>query len=298
MKLLFILIIAIFCFPFVSYSANNAGAFIEKGIQARAAAMGMSQVSIAHNSDTVYWNPALMAFSSISEICLMETNAYETQFFSLQGLFRILNQPIGIALINAYMNGIEETALNTFSGRYDFTGNILSYHATALYLGSSYQLLDLLSIGGTIKYLQESSTNYRAFGIGLDIGIAYLFKQQFMFGATAQNIIKPTMKRSLSADPIDTVPTVIKLGASTTFFDDRLLTSFDLNVYYQRSIQANLGLEYRFNQSLSVRSGFNNDEFGLGVGLNLDSFILDFSWNNPRLFYLDDIYKISFAYQF
>lgn len=298
MKQLLITLFLSICFPLNLYCSDNAGAFIEKGIQAKASAMGMSQVSIAQNSDAVYWNPALISFSKNQEIRLMGTKAYETQYLSAQGLFRILGHPFGIALINAYIDGIQETRASSTPGRYTFSGNNLDYGAYAAYFSSSLQVIEKLSIGTSVKWIQEKAAGYKATGVGVDIGIAYLPFKNVSFGANIQNLIKPSMRWNTPSNNIDTIPTNIKVGGSVKFLDDMLLTSFDLNFRNNRKIKPNIGLEYWLSNHLPIRIGFDHDELSLGLGLHLESIVIDFSWKNPSLAYIDDVYKISFGYGF
>ena len=297
MNLFSILLLFIFSFPFLVYGSNNAGAFIENGIQARASGMGMSHVSIAQNSDAIYWNPALLSFSTSPEVRFMGAKAYETHYVSMQGLFTIMGHPIGVGIINAYMDDIKETTYDATTSRYRVSGNTLFYNATASYLASSFHILDSLSIGTSLKYLQERVDHYQTFGIGLDVGMAYILGEHITLGANVQNLIQPSMKRSLSSATIDTVPTLFKLGGSASFFYDRLLTSMDLNLRKNRTAKITMGLEYWLTKPFAIRVGLNKDIMSLGLGLHLDSLMIDFAWNKPAAFYLEDIYKISFAYQ-
>lgn len=279
-------------------ASDNAGAFLEKSIQARASAMGMSHVSLAAGSDAIYWNPSLLSKQSKSEIKVMQTKAFETQYISIQTLFKVLNVPVGMSYTNAYLGGIKETVESSTSGRYTFTGSELDYAAHALFLSTGASINKKLSIGASAKWIREIGAGYQATGLGVDVGVSFSITDQIKIGGNAQNLLRPSMQWDTPSKNIDTVPTNIKVGGSLISLNDTLLTSVDFNFKKNRDVKMNFGAEYKLSPYLPIRAGLDGSELTLGLGLVLNRFIIDFSWKNPSSAYVEDIYKISIGYQF
>jgi hypothetical protein len=292
------LLMIMFCTSAINAS-DNAGAFIEKGLSARASAMGMSYVSSAKNSDAVYWNPAGLADSDSSyEIIGMGTRAFETQYTSIQGSFGLLGLNWGLAYVGAGIDGIEETVENINTGRGQGTGNNLSYDAVAYYMSTAKKITNDIFLGITAKYIQEREAGYTANGAGLDVGAIYKPVDWISFGTNLQNLIAPSMEWNTPSKNVDRIPLNIKTGVSFSLLNDSLIAGADLNFRNNRTTKLSLGAEYWLNPNLALRGGFDHGELCLGTGLYLAGFILDFSWINPRLDIVEDVYRVSIGYRF
>jgi hypothetical protein len=293
-----LLVMIMFCVSSIKAS-DNAGAFIEKGLSARASAMGMSYVSFAKYSDAVYWNPAGLANSDCGyEIIGMGTSVFETQYTSLQGSFDLFGLNWGLAYVGAGIAGIEETIENTNTGRGQGTGNNLSYDASAYYMSTAKKITNDIFLGVTAKYIQERAAGYKANGAGLDIGVLYKPIDWISFGTNLQNIVAPSMEWNTPSKNVDRIPLNIKTGVSLSLLNDSLLAGVDLNFRNNRTTKLSLGAEYWLSPSLALRGGFDQGELCLGTGLYLSGFILDFSWMNPSLDVVEDIYRVSIGYRF
>jgi hypothetical protein len=297
-KIVFSLVTIIFCVSSVTAS-DNAGAFIERGLSARASAMGMSYVSSAKNSDAVYWNPAGLANSgSDTEFIGMGTKAFETQYTSLQGAFNFFGLNWGVAYVGAGIDGIEETIEDANTGRGQGTGNNLSYDAAAYYMATAKKITNDIFLGVTAKYIQEREAGYKANGAGLDVGVLYTPVDWVSFGTNLQNIIAPSMEWNTPSKNVDRIPLNIKTGVSFSLLNDSLLAGVDLNFRNNRTTKLSLGAEYWLSPNLALRGGFDQGELCLGTGLYLSGFILDFSWMNPSLDVVEDVYRVSVGYRF
>jgi len=257
------------------YSSDNAGAFLEKGIHARASAMGLSQVSIAENSDAIYWNPAFIPLAKKTEIQVMGTKAFETRYTSIQSLFYLFGHPFGVSFTNAYVEGIQETKMGSNQGRYTFSGNTLDYNADAIYFSTGIKILQNFSAGTSVKIVQEKAAGFRANGIGADIGAAFFPSEEISLGMNIQNLIKPVLQWDTPSKSVDTIPTNFKIGGSINFFNKSLITSLDFNFRNNRKTEVNFGVEYWLNRYFPLRAGLDHNELSLGIGLNLYPFVCD-----------------------
>jgi len=260
--------------------------------------MGLSHVSLAKDSDAIFWNSALIPYSNTAEIKAMGTKAFETRYFSIQSIFHVLGHPFGISLMNAYVGDIKETSPGSTPGRYAFSGNTLDYNATALFFSSGKTVLNNLNIGTSLKWLQEKAAGYEANGIGADVGIVIIPFDHLTLGMNIQNLIQPTLKWNTPSGNRDTIPMNIKVGANTHFFNNNLITSIDFNFRGDRETQLNFGIEYWLIENLPFRAGLDQGELSLGLGINLNPLHLNFSWKNSSMEYIEDVYKVSIGYRF
>ena len=248
-----------------TFASDNAGAFIEKGLQARSSAMGMGYVSVAENSDAIYWNPACLTRINKNDISIMGSKAYETDYLSFQYATKYNDFGIGFGYIGAAMLGIHETALGNNS-RYEKTGNELSYQAAAYYLGAGKKVAENLSVGVTAKFIGEEAATHKAGGAGIDLGALYEPTKEISFGINCQNIIKPSMTWNTPSKNVDTIPTNIKTGISFRPNKDWVLSA-DVNFRNNRKNKVNFGCEYWFTKFLPLRAGLDENRLSLGTGL-------------------------------
>ncbi|MFC1770430.1 PorV/PorQ family protein [Candidatus Margulisiibacteriota bacterium] len=296
-KIALLLIMMLVCVS--TQASDNAGAFIEKGLSPRGSAMGMSYVCLASASDAVYWNPAGLTNSESNfEIKGMGTNAYETQYSSLQASTGFLGLDWGFAYIGANVEGIDETVENQSTSRGQRTGNSLSYNASAYYISTAKEVLEGLSVGITGKLIKEQAAQYQAQGIGMDVGTLYQPLDWISFGFNLQNIVSPRMEWNTPSKSVDTVPLNIKTGVLFRLLDDNLLAGIDLNIRRKRDTKLNFGLEYWLIPNFALRGGLCQEGLSLGTGLNLGGFMLDFSWIKPELEQMAEIYRVSVGYRF
>lgn len=279
--------------PTLIQAADNAGAFMEMGINARPAAMGMSYVSEATGCDGVYWNPAALSQSEKLSMRNMSTRAYETDYTSIMVASRLMGLHMGIGYIGAQVPGIKNTELDSQTHRYYNTGKNLDYKAAAYYGAIAMELNPVLALGLTTKFIQEEAAGYRAQGLGADLGILCSPENNIKLGLNIQNMIQPRMKWNTPSGNTEVVPSLIRAGMSLNLLENTLTLCYETDFKKTREATHHAGLEYRPLPIFPLRAGLDGTAVSMGMGLNLDALQLDLAWTNPSQSYLDDIYRFS-----
>jgi hypothetical protein len=290
-------ILLIICLLFVlspfSQASENAGAFLENGLGARARAMGSAQVAISRPVDAMYWNPALLTKVSKYEFSLGTYRAFETNYISCQLASTVLGLDFGIGYLSAKVSDIEET-----SSAGSRTGNFFGYDAQAIFLAAAYTPFPKLSLGLTTKLLSEKLHSKKATGYGMDLGLLYTPTKKCSLGLNLQNIIAPSMAWNTASKTSEKIPLTIRAGLGLD-----LLESLTLGIDISRQKETTFyhsGLEWQFSQNLRVMAGWQNDsislnnsQLSLGLGLKLHKLIIDFTYLPASYSYLDNIYQYS-----
>ena len=276
------------------HAADNAGAFIEKGVSARAAGLAQSYTAIAKASDATYWNPAALYKLEQAELAIQGADAYDTQTIAVQGAFTYKEIPIGLQYIGASIDGFEETVADEDrAGFFEKTGKTYDYRADALYIGTGKKMRPNLALGATGKILREEAAGYKAVGVGLDMGILSEPTPAVALGLLFQNIIQPQMKWDTPAKSVDTVPRRIKLGARYDMIPNQWTLSSDLVAQNNRPLRFNIGTEVWIANLVAIRGGFQDKTLSLGTGIRYGGIRADIAWVNPDLDEMDEVYKFS-----
>jgi len=293
-KSLLILLLLLALFIGSAIASDNGGAFIENGIGARATGMGLSNVSIANNSEAVYWNPAALVRVKTIDLFSMSTFAFETNYQSFMVALPVMGCNIGIGYIGAQTIGVAETTpMIGHTDRFVETGKDLNNKNSALYVAAGFNLLSNLSVGATGKYIIEELTSYKAAGFGVDTGLLYRPMDCLSLGVNVQNIIKPSLDWNSPSGNIDTAPLNIKTGLGLTLLDNSLTIASDVDYRKNRPLRYHAGIEYKPLPMLPIRAGWNDGNISLGVGLVINPLVLDFAWTSPEVNEIADTYAFS-----
>ena len=258
--------------------------------------MGQSYVAIADKSDATYWNPAGLANLKESEIQILSTSAYETDYLAVQSAIKLGSQHIGLTYINATLDDIPQTILDSNS-RAQIVGST-RYEGNAVYLGYGAAITPEFLIGINGKIVMEQAASYNASGIGADIGTQFQLTNRWRVGALVQNIIKPEMKWNTPSNHIDSIPTVYRIGTAYAVIPKTLVVAYQIDKQNNRSDITNIGLEFWADQYVAIRAGDRDGEVTFGLGLRLAPWTFDISWTNGTLDDIDNVYRFSLGYQF
>lgn len=282
----------------VAYSAENqsanAGAFLERGVGARAHALGGAFTGLSNDTNAILYNSAGLANIRNIKIDSMYTKAFgevEQSFFG--GVM-----PLGTSgtLGAAYFStGVEGIKLTTWDGfRPTDTGTTFGYGATALMLAYGNHISNDIALGANLKLINEKLYNANSSGIGLDFGLLYTPIRDLNVGVNIQNVNVPAIKWSTGY--IEKMPLKSTLGVSAKFFDFTFLS--DLTLRANRNMGYGLGLEYNYQDLLFIRGGINNGALTCGAGLNYDIFSLNYAFNGSPDEVLENNNTFSFGLNF
>ncbi len=270
----------------ISRVGTAAAQFLKLGVGAQAAALGEAAVTIPGHVFGLYWNPASIASIDRSSLGVSRNNLYADMAYSFVGFVQPLggSSAIGISAVFFDSDDIEITTLSQPEG----TGTNFSWEAYAIGISYSRFVTDRLSLGATIKYIREGAYQLYAQNLALDLGsllnTGVLGLKLGMclsnFGGemslTGPKLLVthnrwPNNPGAVSSDAnLKTekypMPLTFRIGLSTQLIgnEGQLATSnsntitisadaYDPNDALMRS---NFGIEYVWNNILSLRAGY------------------------------------------
>lgn len=280
---------------------STAAPFLSIGIGPRAVGMGGAFTATANDITALYWNPAGVARMGGSGAYFSHTKWFADINFNYAAAMLSLGD-WGTVGGSVTVLDYGETEITTVKEP-DGTG--AKYGAKDLAMGLHYamNLTDRFSIGGTVKYVQQSIWNTSASTVAFDLGVLFLSEiYGLRIGATISNFggdmtmdgkdlyvlydIDPgifgnndQILAKLKTDPYP-LPLTFKVGAAMDVInssDLRLTLGVDALHPSDNSESINVGGEVVYKNLIALRGGYkslflDNAEEGLtlGVGLNYD----------------------------
>lgn len=162
-------------------------------------------------------------------------------------------------------------------------------------------VLNLGTIGFSLKIINEQLYDSQAYGYGLDLGYIYTFSAKLNLAFVIENILKPQLTWNTENQTKEFVPANIKLGSAYKFSDQLILVT-ELTKKDNRDAQLQGGAEYwLFKQAdfaFAIRGGLEPKTGSLGLTVKLDSFNIDYAFTNSE--YSEDLgqtHKIAVGYR-
>ncbi len=283
----------------VTKVGTTAAPFLTISVGARALGMGGAFVGVANDASALFWNVAGIARLQRPSIIFNHSQWLADINFDFAGLVAPLGSAgtIGASFTSLNTPDMEQTTELNPEG----TGVRFSVGSFAFSLSYARKLTDRFFIGFTGKFVRETIFNSHATGVALDVGT--LFQTPLSGLTLGMSISNFGTKMNMSGDDlliqVDPDPTIsgnnetINALFQTDDFDMPLL--FRVGIAYElvknethRVLLAvdalhpndndeslNLGGEYRFQDSMSLRAGYralflqdSEEGFTLGAGLN------------------------------
>lgn len=270
-------------------SGSAAFQFLKIPVDPRGAALGETAVSNASDASALFWNPALASRGGRTEVGVSSAAYYaDVALHYAAGYSRV--GPVTVGLSLQALDSGEMAVTTEFSGP-EGTGQTFRLVDIAAGLTVSQALTDLFSYGVTAKYVRESVAGVSTQAVLADLGVFYKIGdtgvqlgvaiRNFGFENTPGGEIDRTAFEGTitetefeGAEP----PTTFLLGASYRPFartaQHDLVVSGQLTNPSDNSERYNVGVEYIWNELLSLRAGyrFGADEATLpsvGAGLQI-----------------------------
>jgi Type IX secretion system protein PorV len=306
-----------------SFGSDRAGTsgfqFLKIPVDARSAAMGQSVVSNAFDASSLFWNPALAAELSATQLTFNHT-AY---FADVSMEFAAASVHLSRARITL---GAALQLLN--SGEMDVTtefepfGTGESFRTVSMAGGltAAQQLTDLFSYGITAKYIRESVAEITTQTMVFDLGVFYrvgttgmqmaVAIRNFGLDGTPEGRLPRTNVAGSGVvieDNFDgiTPPTMFLLGISYNVLRDasehRLLVSTQLTNPNDNAENLNFGAEYTWNELLILRGGYRlgveesiMPSVGLGIRVPAGGPDLRFDYGFSQMERLGTVHRVGF----
>lgn len=298
--------------------AQTGFQFLSVGTDARATAMAEAFTTIEGTPTALFYNPAGMArVNSFLEFSVNHTpwianidyftgslaiNPDKGRYgvFGLSFMFVDYGEIIGTVVAGNEQGFVE-------------TGDI-SPNAVMVGFGYSRALSDRFSVGGQVKYVNQSlgepfviktdtterKVKFSANAVAFDFGTLYKtgFKS-LAFGMSFRNLAQEVNFESENFE----LPLTFKIGFSIDTFDffgnisesQSLLISFD--AVNPRSFEEffSIGGEYKFMNTLALRAGYilKQDDYGVTAGFGLNTYKIAFDYSYTPFDVFDDVHRVS-----
>ena len=302
-KALFLIIIFLLSYSnLLADAGTTSAAFLKIGVGARNLAMG-SVGSVEKSADSVYYNPAGLAYLDCNELSLMHLSWFTDITYDYASFaFPYKEWGLAVAYQNLQVGSIQEYDVNDnkLNASYSPSDSLLTVSASRF-------LRKDLSAGASLKYINSNIESANASTIAGDAGMIYSGIKHFDFGIAIQNF---GGKLTYVQTPED-LPLNFKAGVGYYMDPIRnMLPKFflDINQPIETKPYVSIGSEVIFhlkdNIGAALRAGYrtqttNNgvNGFSAGGGIILYKNIeIDFAW--VPYGELGDTYAMSLNYKF
>ena len=314
----------------LSKVGTTAAKFLTIPVGPRATALGGAFVAIANDATAMYWNP-----SGLTRVNYLEFTASHSFWLAdIQYDYLGLVLPMGAA----GTAGFSVTAMTM--GQMDITteeepeGTGGTFSAGSFAIGVSYarDLTDFFSIGGSVKYINESIWNSSATGLAVDLGTLFQTPiRGVRFGASISNFggklqmsgpdllvqkdideqkygNNPAISALLSTDQFD-LPLILRIGIAADIINtegSQLTLAVDASHPNDNVQSVSLGGEFAFlERTLFLRGGLRNlgnpeseERWVVGAGLErevVSGLRLAFDYAYQSFGRLQSVHKLGVA---
>ncbi|MDZ7659213.1 MAG: hypothetical protein U5J89_08035 [Fodinibius sp.] len=171
----------------IAQNGGSAGSFSRMGFGPRGMAMGNALISNTTNGTFSYYNPALIAQSTGTQVDFSTAAmSFDRSLNTASGTFELPpTAGASLSLINANVSDIDG---RTSSGYHTDMLSTQEYQIAAAF---GQQISDHLSVGIGLKYYISDLHNDlpNATTLGLDVGVLYMFSDRLQAGAVIRDLL-------------------------------------------------------------------------------------------------------------
>lgn len=280
-KVVFVLIVLNINFCFSSESGGQAGAFLRIPVGARPAGLGNAFVAVANDASALYFNPGGIyqlegtTFSGMYSLMSMDRNFYQGSLIyshESYGSFGLMFTCFTVGKIDGRDLSGNQTG--------DFSNNEIAFSLTY-----GRKIISFLGLGGSIKYIHHSLDNYKATGLGFDVGafskfeLEDLFINQISFGISLSNL-SASLKWDTDSSLEETIPLTLRYGAGLQFTLSkvRFLLAGGITQTTDEKQKVNAGVETWLIKNFGIRVGLDGKDIIFGVSLKFNDFQFDYGF--------------------
>ena len=270
----------------ISRVGTAAAQFLKLGVGARTGGLGEAAVTIPGEVTGLYWNPATIAPIDRTSMAFSRNELYADMSYNFIGIVQPLGNgsAIGVSAIFLDTGEMEITTLSHPEG----TETYFNWASYCFGLSYSRYVTDRLSLGGTVKYIQEGAYHLKASTIAIDLGslldTGILGMKMGMalsnFGSDMR-LEGPSLKVSHDRWPTNPgtipndaylktekypLPLMFRIGLSMELIgtegqigisnNNRLFIAVDAYDPNDALMRANFGMEYQWRDIFYLRAGY------------------------------------------
>lgn len=252
-------------------SGGQPGAFLSWGAGARSLGMGKAFVSISDDASATYWNPAGLAQIDRKEITALHAILWADTIYDF---ISYVHPVAGVGTVGASITRLHS---GKFDGRDINNEPTHEFSDSQTALGASYgkQIVDVLALGASVKYVTHNLDDHKNGNFTFDIGAMYKspLVEHLQVGLNLRNL----MGLRTGAETEDKLPLTLRFGFNYKLLRDRLALVVDLEKS-KAPLSYHFGTEYWAFQYLAVRLGMDPEEFTLGFGIRYRDYGLDYAF--------------------
>ncbi len=281
------------------------------GVSAKAMGLGKAYVGVLEGSESVFLNPAGMAYAKSWGVTSMSTKLLNrVDYKMLGGVYPTKNGVFGIGYIGANTPaGFATTNKGSLTG-----AKAISYGSNLLVLSygkklSSGSMKDA-AFGINAKVLSNSfqGTAGSATGVDLDAAVMFKPKKGLKVGAVLTNFLPADMGGSLNWDSgtKEQIPTLLKIGGSYLVRPNIMIAGdIDLDASGKQPVTLHTGVEWKPIKHIALRAGLDQNalnkaatvtDLAFGVGVNFKGFSFDYAYKNNSLVENNNAHYFSFSF--
>jgi len=242
---------------------TRSAQFLKMGVGARAMGMGSAFVGLANDATAIYWNPAGLAYMDKIQVSF----AHLWWFQDISYEYFLHSQP---TKYGTFGWGLGYLHMDPMQGR-DVEGELTSQFKSsdmAFSIAFGRRVRKNISVGGSVKYINEKIEDESASAFAFDFGWLYRTQIKNLFlGGSFQNW-GSSMK---FVRELNKLPSSAKIGLCyTTFLAKHPANlAMDLCVPSDNRIGLHFGTEYIYNHMLMGRLGYRTEtDLGFASGLS------------------------------
>lgn len=273
--LIFILLISVSAsaqwdYGFDFSKAGSAGLqFLKIGVGARECGMGEAALSASRGINSIFWNPAGIAYVEGTEATFSHTGWLMDIDMNAAAIGTNISGVgvVGLSVIYMGVPDFEETTVQMQDG----TGRMVSANDLAIGLAVARRFSDKLSMGLQLRYVREKLDQDSFSNVLFDLGANYVTGFRNLQISVCAQHFGPDIK--MLRDTFR-MPLWFKIGLSDDLFRNdfnQLTLNIDLVHPTDNTERMNFGVEYGFFDSVFFRGGYrmNSDlgEFAFGAGV-------------------------------
>ena len=302
--------------------------FLSVGTSSRASALGEAFTAIGSGSESMFYNPSgLTNVTKDFDITLNYTNWIADIKYISGGVAWNLGTygVVGFNMLTVNYGVINGTSLigpdegDLYPLGYKDNGELNNVGAYAVGLSYAKAISEEFSIGGNIKIAGQNlgESNFgstvkenNATKLVFDAGVRYStgFKG-FVFGMSIRNFSTNVKREEIE----EQLPLLFSLGAAVNVMDvvdeefaetNPVLLEIDFLHPNNYSERVNMGLEYKFQQMIAVRLGYQTNRdlaswsAGLGFNTSISDYDIEVGYSYSRFEFFDSVSRISLSFAF